>query len=66
MCTENSSADCKCPLCAVLNAFDNHPMGKHLRAAQREFLVAIRSVLDSRIESLKDEPEAGPQKVNVE
>ncbi len=64
MCNEDSGI--QCPLCTMLRAFEKHPMGQHLRAAQREFLLAMRSVLDARIDALKDEAAKGPQKVHVE
>ena len=64
MSTDDSSVEC--PFCVMMKAFGNHPVGRHLRAAQREFLMAARSVLDARIESLKDEAAAEAKKVNVE
>ena len=64
MCSDKIDADC--PICLMLKAFDSHPMGKHLRSAQREFLMAMRSVLDSRISALEDQPERGAQKVDIQ
>ena len=55
-----------CPLCLVMKTFQNHPVGKHLRAARREFLLAIRSVLDAKIEALKDDEPERAKKVEVE
>ncbi len=64
-CQEETSTEC--PFCTMLKAFEKHPVSKHLRSAQREILMAMRSVLDARIEALKDEDEsAGPQKVEVQ
>ena len=65
--TTDESPDLQCPICSLLKAFDRHPIGKHLRAAQRETLLAVRGLLDARIQALSDEAEAGGAKrVDVE
>lgn len=39
---------------------------KHQRAAQREMLLSLRSLLDAAIESLEEKPPRKAQKIKVE
>jgi len=56
----------ECPFCLVLKAFEDHPVGKHIRAAQREVLLAVRTCLDARIDALEEAKADKPKKVKVE
>jgi len=54
-----------CPLCLLMKTFRNHPVAKHLRSARREVLLAVRSVLDARIEALEEDEPKTAKKVEV-
>ena len=59
-------SEMECPLCLMMKVFKDHPVGQHIRASQRELLLAVRSILDTRIDALKDEKASGAKKVKVE
>ena len=62
MAKKDSDDAVKCPICEMLDCLMAHcdrvkssKFAEHLRGARTEVLLAIRSVIDERIETLKKE-----------
>jgi hypothetical protein len=60
--------DVRCPVCELLECLSGQAarartskFAQHLRAARKEVLLAVRSMLDERIEALGKEPAPGPR-----
>jgi hypothetical protein len=65
------------PFGDVLESYRHSEMAKHVRGIRREVLLTLRSLLDARIDSLRDEtcahkgeaepikPEAGAKRVDI-
>ena len=56
-----------CPLCSLMRMFAGSETETHLRSSHREFLLAVRSILDCRIKALSDDDdgEDAARKVKV-
>lgn len=46
-----------CPVCALLSSLAETDAVKHLRKARKEVLLAVKSVIDKKIEELEEKEE---------
>lgn len=61
-----NETECVCPLCRLMNLCAGSKVEKHFKAAHREFLLGLRSILDHRIDVLGDGGEGGDTAREVE
>jgi len=56
-----------CPICMVVTAIgDARPdLMEHLLLAGREMLLAMRAVIDARLEGMQKEPSGGLQRITI-
>ena len=65
-----SAQDCACPLCALMGALKgcmdrNADVFQHLKNAEAEVLMAVRDLIDKRLEEKQPEPEKKATKIEV-
>lgn len=63
--------DCNCPFCALFGALKdcadrNADIIKHLKNAETEVLMAVRGMIDKRLEEKQEEPGKKATKIKVE
>ena len=57
-----------CPICLVVTAVgDASPeLVDHLLVAGRELLLAVRAVIDARLQTMEEEPRSGLQRIEID
>jgi len=57
-----------CPICLMVTAVgDASPeLVEHLLVAGRELLLAVRAVIDARLETMEEEPHSGLQRIEID
>ncbi|HIE53190.1 MAG TPA: hypothetical protein EYP85_15670 [Armatimonadetes bacterium] len=55
MCKEEK--ECVCPICRLFSCILGSEAIRHLRQARKEVLLAVRSLIDARIEALEKKEE---------
>jgi hypothetical protein len=57
-----------CPICTVVTALGeaSPELVEHLLVAGRELLLAVRAVIDGRLQTMEEEPRAGLQRIEID
>ncbi len=68
---KEEQADVFCPLCFLIKAAEEKkkqhaPFFNHLKAAEKEFLLGLKSLIDERIDVLGEKPPPKATKIKVE